>query len=311
MKSLSYDSHNSNNNPHKQYDNSIGFRADHGVPNNGTDGFQYIKVAEFTLADSIEPFSFFESFNVVKSLSLILIAKDEKTEGNMYPISIVGEFKVSGNFPKNPVVRLTQSPLDHYNDIGISYFKVLARVTNITDKTPKSGVVPIKVELFISTANYGSVYVYPHMLITEGKTDGMWMPLGALNTDNSTVQQKFNDIKSDESGAYYTESALNNTLSSNQYIVNSTKKMSQKDISELKAGDDINMLQEYPGVERWYFSDKQNIVNSPFPTSQQVLFKVSTPHKGFVLQEAISDNNIYRRRVIINAEGSSWVGTNE
>lgn len=216
MRDFNLDNHNSNFNPHSQYD--VGKQYIYPYVASATNNIAYTKVGSFLISTDISKLPQTMKFNVVKSATVEFDLQDVSTFSATFSSSVFLDIR-QGPDKTKPLIRLKHTfPTDVSNDV-VSQRKIILKLTSYPDYMAEDGQVPNVVDVYVSTVLYGKLSLTPKKLNINGYTWNNNIGLGNLTSKNSTMIQKFDDfIGNNLTGSLLSEAEVL-SLSTNQQVV--------------------------------------------------------------------------------------------
>lgn len=302
---LNYTNHNSNGNPHSQYDINRDFIMSSSM-GNPDGGYGYVKVAEFVLANDIAEFEVKDKYNVIRSLYLDFDMYDLSSESNTWSTNIQGWFHVTTNQKDKPMIQAVLKPSNLFNYSGARYINCKIGASVNDGHTSKDGVVSYVISVYISTFSYGLIGVVPNKvvpLLTAYTSD----PWGALNDKHSTLKQRFSAIYT-PMDSVITESALNSMYSNeNSFLVSAVKFLPGSNLVIIDEGTDLNTLSALMGNNTVYSCYGKHVINSPFGDGTYFMLEVFSPIQSMFRQRITNmDTDTVKERTFMNNKFTEW-----
>lgn len=301
MREFNLDNHNSNFNPHSQYD--VGKRYIYPYVASATNNIAYTKVGSFLISTDISKLPQNMKFNVVKSATVEFDLQDAATTSSTFASSVFLDIR-QGSDKTKPLIRLKHTfPTDINNDV-VSQRKIILKLTSYPDYTAEDGQVPNVVDVYVSTVLYGKLSLTPKKLNINDYTWNNNVGLGNLTSKNSTMIQKFDDfIGNNLTGSLLSEAEVL-SLSANQQIVYSDVVIGGETFIAAENNFDFNNIsRNYPN-KTTISVNRKTALNAPFDNTVLYYVEHRSLVNGWSVQIARDNNGTVKTRNFTGSWGS-------
>lgn len=307
MTSLNFQNHNSEGNPHQQYDTGKVYqfsKVDSNIA--GANGYGFVKVLSFKLANKLYSLPTDLQTNVVKRVYIEFSVQDTGDAMSLNSETVLIDAEVSTNSKQKPLISFSQSFLNLNQDEGITTKPAFIKQTLRPDLVDSDGAYPAMFDVYVSMPINGRAAVTPKQFRVLEYTTDATIPLGPMRSSISTVMQKFDAAVSNyESFPAISKSAAN-LLSDNQTIINPNVVINGTDMIVVNSVFDFNQASDGIGKTQLYIVNEIACLNAPFDNATLYYVKNDVIFNGWKIQSAMSSGGVKKERILSDGAWSSW-----